>query len=93
MAKRAFVNNAQKLYSYAGRMFRGEGVLSVTKAMLDLGESYYVLALMPRPIEQRFCHGRVKGDSKTDEPGVRNDDTVIKGFPCSVNPMAHHALG
>ncbi len=81
------------LYADVGSVFRREGVLSVTKTTFDEGESYSVLARMPRPIDQRFCHGRVKGDSNPDEPGVRNDDTVTKAFACGVNPMARHALG
>ena len=70
MAKRSFVNNAQKLYSYASRAFRGEGILSVTNAMLESSVSYPVLALMPWPVELNLCQCRVNGDSN-NAPGRR----------------------
>jgi len=63
MAKPSFVNHAQKLYSYAGRAFRGEGILSVTNAMLESSVSYPVLALMPWPVELNLCQCRVIGNS------------------------------
>jgi hypothetical protein len=63
MAKPSFVNHAQKLYSSAGRAFRGEGILSVTKAMLESSVSYPMLALMPWPVELNLCQCRVVGDS------------------------------
>jgi len=70
MAKPSFVNHAQKLYSYAGRAFCGEGLLSVTNAMLDLAVSYPELALMPWPVELNLCQCRVNGDSN-NAPGRR----------------------
>ena len=40
MAERSFVNEVQKLRLGAGEEFRGEGILAVTKALLESGVSY-----------------------------------------------------
>src|SRR5260370_656864 len=40
MAERFFTNEVQKLHLGAGELFRGEGILAVTKALLQSGVSY-----------------------------------------------------
>ena len=40
MAERSFVEEVQKLRLGAGEVFRGEGILAVTKALLESGVSY-----------------------------------------------------
>ena len=40
MAERSFKNEVQKLYLGAGQEFQGEGILAVTKALLESGVSY-----------------------------------------------------
>src|ERR1700740_3133457 len=40
MAERSFAKEVQKLYLGAGEEFRGEGILAVTKALLQSGVSY-----------------------------------------------------
>jgi hypothetical protein len=40
MAERFFKKEVQKLYLGAGQEFRGEGILAVTKALLQSGASY-----------------------------------------------------
>ncbi len=40
MAERSFANEVQKLRLGAGDEFRGEGILAVTKALLEAGVSY-----------------------------------------------------
>jgi indolepyruvate ferredoxin oxidoreductase, alpha subunit len=40
MAERFFKKEVQKLYLGAGQEFRGEGILAVTKALLQSGVSY-----------------------------------------------------
>jgi indolepyruvate ferredoxin oxidoreductase, alpha subunit len=40
MAERSFKNEVQKLYLGEGRAFQGEGILAVTKALLQSGVSY-----------------------------------------------------
>ena len=40
MAERVFTKEVQKLYLAAGQEFRGEGILAVTKALLQSGVSY-----------------------------------------------------
>ena len=40
MAERFFKKEVQKLYLGEGQEFRGEGILAVTKALLQSGVSY-----------------------------------------------------
>src|SRR5262249_58600884 len=40
MAERSFKKEVQKLHLGAGEEFRGEGILAVTKALLECGVSY-----------------------------------------------------
>jgi len=40
MAERSFKKEVQKLYLGDGEEFRGEGILAVTKALLQAGVSY-----------------------------------------------------
>ena len=40
MAERSFVEEVKKLRLSAGEVFRGEGILAVTKALLESGVSY-----------------------------------------------------
>ena len=40
MAERSFVEEVKKLRLGAGEVFRGEGILAVTKALLESGVSY-----------------------------------------------------
>ncbi len=40
MAERSFKKEVKKLYLGAGEEFRGEGILAVTKALLQSGVSY-----------------------------------------------------
>ena len=40
MAERSFVEEVKKLRLGAGEVFRGEGILAVTKALLQSGVSY-----------------------------------------------------
>jgi indolepyruvate ferredoxin oxidoreductase alpha subunit len=40
MAERSFVEEVKKLRLGAGQEFRGEGILAVTKALLESGVSY-----------------------------------------------------
>ena len=40
MAERSFVEEVKKLRLYGGEVFRGEGILAVTKALLESGVSY-----------------------------------------------------
>ena len=43
MAERSFVQEVQKLRLGAGEEFVGEGILAVTKALLESGVSYEIL--------------------------------------------------
>src|SRR5258705_11904457 len=40
MAERSFKNEVQKLYIGEGQEFQGEGILAITKALLQSGGSY-----------------------------------------------------
>ena len=40
MAERSFVQEVQQLRLGAGEVFRGEGILAVTKALLESGVAY-----------------------------------------------------
>lgn len=40
MAERSFVEEVKKLRLSGGDVFRGEGILAVTKALLESGVSY-----------------------------------------------------
>jgi indolepyruvate ferredoxin oxidoreductase alpha subunit len=40
MAERSFVEEVKKLRLSGGEVFRGEGILAVTKALLESGVSY-----------------------------------------------------
>jgi indolepyruvate ferredoxin oxidoreductase alpha subunit len=48
MAERSFVQEVEQLKVPAGTVFRGEGILAVTKALLEAGVGY-VTATRARP--------------------------------------------
>src|SRR5215471_3197995 len=68
MAERSFVEEVKKLRLSGGEVFRGEGILAVTKALLESGVSY-VAGYQGAPISHLM-------DVLADEHGIRFENSA-----------------
>src|SRR6201987_4024077 len=76
MAERSFKREVQKLRLGAGETFRGEGILAVTKALLESGVSY-VAGYQGAPISH-LMDGLAAPQDILAEQGTRFENSASK---------------
>ena len=90
MAERSFVNEVKKLRLGAGEEFRGEGILAVTKALLESGVSY-VAGYQGAPISHLMD---VLADAQDilAEQGIRFENSASEATAAATAPAVSSRL-